>query len=88
MEKKDTIEKCIDGILKKISTPEAVLNGAAALIIVYDGEENDNLNSVMKGCGEDIVSMICYALTKNPTLLSVVRLAADFAESKSDIKND
>lgn len=88
MEKKDTIKECIDGILKKISTPEAVSNGAAALIIVYDGDENGNLYSVVKGCGEDIVVAICHALVKSPALLPVVRLAVDSAENKSDIKND
>ena len=63
-------------------------NGAVALIIVYDGEENGDFYSAVRGCGEDVITVICHALTKNPTLLSAVRLAADFAESKSDIKND
>lgn len=61
-------------------------NGAAALIIVYKGEENSGLYSVVRGCGEDMIAVISYALTKTPELLPVVRLAADFAESKSDIK--
>lgn len=88
MEKKDTIEKCIDGILKQVSTPEAVSNGAVALIIVYNGEENGDFYCAVKGCVEDVITVICHALTKNPTLLPAVRLAADFAESKLDIKND
>ena len=88
MEKKDTIEKCIDGILEQVSTPEAVSNGAAALIIVYNGEENGDFYSAVRGCGEDIVFMICHALTKNPALLSAVRLAADFAEIKSKNENN
>lgn len=88
MEEKDMIEECINGILEQVSTPEAVLNGAAVLIIVYDGEENCNHYNAVQGCGEDIIAMISHALIKTLALLPVVRLAADYAESKLENKNN
>lgn len=79
MEKGEKIRQHVKDIFEQIGEEDAVL-------IVAHTSEPLGCERALKGTGRNIVTALAYAMTEDPELLRLAKMAVEFAEHK--IRNE